>query len=67
MVSFGAEKRDVNSEHRELAEATLARDADRACRLLSEHFERTSAIVLEAIQQGRLVLDSTSNPALQES
>src|SRR5262245_58885635 len=49
MVSYGSERRDVIDEHRELAEATLARDADKACALLAEHFARTAAIVLDAI------------------
>jgi DNA-binding GntR family transcriptional regulator len=57
MVSYGDSRRNVNGEHRELAEAALAREAGNACRLLSEHFERTATIVLEAIKQGRLVLE----------
>ena len=31
-------------EHRELMEATVARDADKACRLISQHFERTAQL-----------------------
>jgi len=40
--------RDVSSEHRELLQATLARDAERAARLLAEHIQRTADILLQA-------------------
>lgn len=35
--------RDIAAEHRELLEAALARDADRATRALREHYSRTMA------------------------
>jgi GntR family transcriptional regulator, carbon starvation induced regulator len=38
--------RDVASEHRQITEATLARDADLACRLLADHVERTGRNIL---------------------
>ena len=38
--------RDPNQEHRELMEAALARDADRAVALMREHLEATARIVL---------------------
>ena len=41
-------KRDVPREHRALADAVLARDADRACELLAAHFEGTTRIMLGA-------------------
>lgn len=34
--------RDVPAEHRALLDAALARDADRACALLAEHYETTT-------------------------
>jgi len=40
--------RDVDSEHRVLAEAALARKADQACELLAKHFKRTTDIILQA-------------------
>jgi DNA-binding GntR family transcriptional regulator len=40
--------RDIGNEHRNLADAVMARDADAACRLLREHFERTTSILLGA-------------------
>ena len=35
-------KRDIQSEHRAIAEATLARDADTACTLLAAHYRQTA-------------------------
>jgi len=43
--------RKVGDEHAKLAEATLNRDADQACKLLEEHFSRTRELI-------RSVLDS---------
>lgn len=49
--SVGPEEmaRDVEREHRELLEATLARDSDRACALLERHFDRTAKVVAAVI------------------
>lgn len=41
-----AAKRDVLAEHREILDATLARDAELACALLARHFESTTGIIL---------------------
>lgn len=41
-----AASRDVLAEHREILEATLARDATQACDLLARHFESTTKIIL---------------------
>lgn len=38
--------RDVHDEHGQLLEAALKRDADRACRLLAEHIENTTAVLV---------------------
>jgi len=38
--------RDVASEHRLITEATLERNADRACSLLADHIERTGRNIL---------------------
>jgi DNA-binding GntR family transcriptional regulator len=40
------EDRDVDAEHRALLDACLARDADLACRLIDDHLQRTSNILL---------------------
>jgi DNA-binding GntR family transcriptional regulator len=42
-----ASGRDVAREHRELLDAALVRDADRACALLAAHISRTTELVLE--------------------
>ena len=39
--------RDIATEHRELMEAALAHDADRAVRLFEAHVDRTAAILLD--------------------
>ena len=39
-------ERNAEQEHRDIAAAVLARDAKRAVRLMSEHFQRTTQIVL---------------------
>jgi DNA-binding GntR family transcriptional regulator len=39
-------KRDLNKEHRELMDAVLARDADRACELIDAHFATTTRNLL---------------------
>jgi DNA-binding GntR family transcriptional regulator len=47
-VPLAETKRDVRGEHQEIVDATLARDAERAVVLLSNHFERTTSILLRA-------------------
>jgi DNA-binding GntR family transcriptional regulator len=39
----------LSSEHTEIVEATLKRDADRACALLTKHIENTARAVDVAI------------------
>lgn len=41
----GSARSDVNEEHEQIAEAALARDADRAVGLLIGHFERTGKLL----------------------
>ncbi|MNW18123.1 hypothetical protein D3C71_2175590 [compost metagenome] len=38
--------RDVPAEHRALLDAALARDAEKACALLTEHYETTTQNVM---------------------
>lgn len=47
-VSVGSKRatRDLGSEHHDIAEAVIARRADRACALVAEHFNRTTEILL---------------------
>lgn len=42
--------RDVAGEHRAIAEATLARDAGEACRLLERHIQRTGKNILRSMK-----------------
>lgn len=41
--------RDLQTEHTELAEVTIGRDAKRACRLMAEHLDRTTTILIKSI------------------
>lgn len=43
---FAEYKRDIEAEHRAIAEAVLARDTDRAKRLLGDHLRTTTEILL---------------------
>ncbi|MCW3686374.1 FCD domain-containing protein, partial [Burkholderia cenocepacia] len=38
---------DVGREHEDIVKAVIARDADRACKLLRQHFAVTAQLVLE--------------------
>jgi len=50
-------KRDIATEHRELMEAALAHDADRAVLLFEAHVGRTAAILLDLDGRGRTMMD----------
>ncbi|NOV23952.1 FCD domain-containing protein [Cupriavidus necator] len=43
--------RDVAAEHEAIVSAILARDANKACKLLAEHFQQTTDLVLKYLQQ----------------
>lgn len=45
--------RRLGQEHRDIMDAAIARQEDRACALLSEHFQATTLILLEADSLGR--------------
>lgn len=45
-IDFTDTKRDIPGEHDDIVRAALARDADRACKLIEAHFARTTDIVL---------------------
>ena len=47
-IPLSREERDVDREHREIMEAALRRDADRAVKLLARHIGVTTDILLEA-------------------
>lgn len=52
--------RDIPQEHGDVLEATLARDADRACALLTRHLERTAANVSAALARDGAALDGAT-------
>jgi DNA-binding GntR family transcriptional regulator len=45
-LPYGRVERDVDSEHKAIVDAVLARDANAACRLLAAHLQRTVDILL---------------------
>jgi len=45
-VPYAKTERDVDTEHKEIMEAALARDATTASKLLAEHLQRTADILL---------------------
>jgi len=46
LVPYTKVARDVDEEHREILELTLARESDRACQALAAHLQRTADILL---------------------
>jgi GntR family carbon starvation induced transcriptional regulator len=46
MLPHARVERDVDAEHKAIIDATLARDANRACAALSEHLQKTADILL---------------------
>ncbi len=57
-VSFGTEPdRDLGTEHRQILEATIARDADRAQALLRDHIAHTASLLI------RGAADEPNHPA----
>jgi len=44
-------RRDVAAEHEAIVDAIVARNADKACRLLSDHFQATTDLVLRYMGQ----------------
>ncbi len=45
--------RDLNREHREIAEAALSRDSERAVALMNEHLQMTARVILDSVLSGR--------------
>jgi DNA-binding GntR family transcriptional regulator len=56
-VPFAARSRKVNEEHQAIVNATLARDTEVAVRLLVAHLETTTHILLNAVVDGRKLLE----------
>jgi DNA-binding GntR family transcriptional regulator len=45
-VALRRAERDLEAEHKAIADAVLGRDADRACRLVAEHYDTTTRILV---------------------
>jgi DNA-binding GntR family transcriptional regulator len=50
-LSYGVAPRDVDGEHRRIAEAALDRDVEAAVGALGDHFTRTAAIIVDRSQE----------------
>jgi|HubBroStandDraft_6_1064221.scaffolds.fasta_scaffold405958_2 DNA-binding GntR family transcriptional regulator len=59
-VPFAISGRNVNEEHQAILNATLARDAETAVRLLATHLEATTHILLGAVVEGRKLLEDAA-------
>jgi DNA-binding GntR family transcriptional regulator len=59
----GIKRTNRQKEHRALMEAVVGRDADKAARLITAHFERTAELVLEVLKG----LEQRSPTALHQS
>jgi DNA-binding GntR family transcriptional regulator len=66
-VPFATSGRDVNGEHRAILNATLARDTEAAVRLLAAHLEATTHILLDAVVEGRRLLDDTQDHSIKNT
>lgn len=60
-VPFAIRGRNVNEEHQAIVTATLARDAKTAVRLLATHLEATTRILLDAVVEGRKLLEDAQD------
>lgn len=58
-----AGERNVAKEHEDIVKAVLARDADLACTLLSQHFAVTTQLVLERTAESATPRKSAAPPA----
>jgi DNA-binding GntR family transcriptional regulator len=45
--------RDLDKEHREIADAALSRDSERTVALMNEHLHMTARVILDAVSSGR--------------
>ena len=60
-VPFAISGRNVNEEHQAIVTATLARDAEAAVRLIIVHLEVTTRILLDAVVEGRKLLEDAQD------
>jgi DNA-binding GntR family transcriptional regulator len=50
---------DMQTEHKELAEAAIARDIDRACELIAVHLRRTTDYLVGQLQELPALVERT--------
>jgi DNA-binding GntR family transcriptional regulator len=60
-VPFAISERNVNEEHQAIVTATLARDVAAAVQLLTTHLEVTTRILLNAVVEGRKLLEDAQD------
>jgi DNA-binding GntR family transcriptional regulator len=60
-VPFAISGRNVNEEHQAIVTATLARDVAAAVQLLTTHLEVTTRILLNAVVEGRKLLEDAQD------
>ncbi|AZE83432.1 hypothetical protein C4J98_2019 [Pseudomonas orientalis] len=49
-IAITAKDRDIGDEHQALFDAAMARDTTKACELLKQHIQTTSAMLIEGLQ-----------------
>jgi DNA-binding GntR family transcriptional regulator len=59
---FSKVERDLDREHREIAEAALARDSKRAVALMNEHLQKTASVILDSSLSERELAPRSAKP-----
>ena len=59
---FSRVERDLDREHREIAEAALARDSKRAVTLMNEHLQKTASVILDSSLSEREQAPKSARP-----
>jgi len=59
---FSRVERDLDREHREIAEAALARDSKRAVALMNEHLQKTASVILDSSLSEREQAPKSAKP-----
>ncbi|WP_045014464.1 FCD domain-containing protein [Bradyrhizobium sp. LTSP849] len=59
---FSKVERDLDREHREIAEAALARDSKRAVALMNEHLQKTASVILDSSLSEREQAPKSAKP-----
>ena len=59
---FSKVERDLDREHRQIAEAALARDSKRAVALMNEHLQKTASVILDSSLSEREPAPKSAKP-----